>query len=227
MTCSSNFQSAKQFRYFRYRRAARFFATFAATKGTRFHQVVGFEAIRQYPDVRAENDFLIACFSLRFITCMKVYEHIYIYLAIYDPAWHVPLFSVKWFKPQGIPCHGDSTSHKGNPSSSQGKWWTCYITSPWDPPLGIPDLRRVGQERSRRFFRRTTRGSSAPWRCDRWRSWWQPHVWKKGTISGDLHFRKRSFLWGAKEWSYILKLGEGFESYKDYSMLLGPGCISK
>lgn len=27
----------------------------------------------------------------------------------------MPLFSVKWFKPQGIPCHGDSTSHKGDP----------------------------------------------------------------------------------------------------------------
>ena len=77
----------------------------------------------------------------------------------------MPLFSVKWFKPQGIPCHGDSTSHKGDPLIIPGEVVNVlhHVTvgsSPRDP--------RPQESRPRAFeafFRRTTRGSSAPWRC--------------------------------------------------------------
>lgn len=157
-----------------------------------------------------------------------MYEGVWTYISCYLWSGMIlldmcPFFRWNGSSPREYLVMGIQPLTKVTPSSSQGKWWTCYITSPWDPPLGIPDLRRVGQERSRRF-------SAAPPEALRplgdvwWRSWWQPHVWKKGTIPGDAHFRKRSFLWGAKEGSYILKRGEGFESHKDYSMLLGPGC---
>lgn len=155
--------------------------------------------------------------------------NIYIYLshAIFDLEWPcltcASLFSVKWFKPQAIPCHGDSTSHKGNPLIIPGEVGERVasrhrgILPSGSPPSGESAKSVWG------VFSAAPPEALRPLGDVWWRSWWQPHVWKKGTISGDAHVWKRSFLWGAKEWSYILKLGEGFESHKDYSMLLGRG----
>lgn len=99
-----------------------------------------------------------------------MYEGVWTYISCYLWSGMIlldmcPFFRWNGSSPREYLVMGIQPLTKVTPSSSQGKWWTCYITSPWDPPLGIPDLRRVGQERSRRFFRRTTRGSSAPWRC--------------------------------------------------------------
>lgn len=173
---------------------------------------------------KSENDVL-ACFSLRFITCMKVYEHIY--LAIFDLEWScltcAPFFGEMVQAPGNTLSWGFNLSQRWPPHHPRGSGERVTSRHRGILPSGSPTSGESAKS-VRGVFSAAPPEALRPLGDVWWRSWWQPHVWKKGTIPGDAHFRKRSFLWGAKEGSYILKRGEGFESHKDYSMLLGPGC---